>query len=237
MRLALLAGLVAGILAVGLPAFAATTVTPKKTNTNRNTNTNNRNNRNNTANTQPATPANSAASQELVTLRSAYDKADTACSDLIAKLTKDFEATPDMAAALSALKDATDKLNTAKAPVIEKVKASAAYQKALADHEDAANALDKLRNDGADDAQIQAAALKVFEFDAASDKMMADAFAASPDVVAAQAVFNAAQTKVNQMRADFRKSLDTNTDVANAKSARDDAQKALVAAQQRLASK
>lgn len=249
-------GVMALAAALTLPTLApaANTTQPANTNNtnrntnNRNTNTNNQNRNNNRNNTRtqntaptptPATPArpigtDTAANQEIASDKAALDQASTAYNGLIDRLTKEFEATTDMAAALAAMQEASAKLESIKPPLIEKAKASAAYVKISGDLDKYTAQIAKLHEEGAADSEIKTAADKLSECDAAQNKVIADTLAANQEYVITQARYESAQSKARILRGAFITSLEGNKEVVDAKAAVSSAKATLDDAKKRL---
>jgi len=187
-----------------------------------------------------AAPANTAAvnaAQTQVTdAEDALANAQSALQAVTGPLKAAFEASPEMTAAISEVDNATAAQNAAMASLDASLANDVNYQAALKKKTDASTQLESLRNSGASQDQIAAAALEVLNCGTEVNRIRAAAQASDPQLAKTRIALSAANEKVLALRQQFQNGLPNNPQWAAAKKAVDDAQANLSTAKGALAS-
>jgi hypothetical protein len=230
------------IVAVSLLALLApplSTVAPARGptiyrgNTGNNGNGNSRNNR-------PAPPpvdtsARDAAAKDVTDAQTELEKAKADLASVATKLQAQFDATPDMVAALAAQQQAQTADEACHAALSRKLSSDPAYAAAVANKEAAEAKLKALQDaDTSDPDQLTAAATEAMNVRSAVTAIESAAESSDPDVVKSKAALVAATAKVTTLRTQFLQSIRQSSEWTTASKAVDDAQAKLKSAQDAL---
>lgn len=185
----------------------------------------------------PANPANAEidnkpvqdAKAKLAVAQGKVEHAQDAMSALLIQLRKDAEASPAIADAVTALKQAQADYDAATAPILLKVRATPEYTSALADKQAAAkNVLALQAEVPPNQAEITKAATMVLNKGHAITQLESAALAADPTAAALKEKLNAANSRLLKARYAAEQSIKTNPELAVAKKAVEDAQAEVV---------
>ena len=183
----------------------------------------------------PMTATITADQKEVSDDQTALTKAAKYLNDATNKLMVDFDKTPDAVAAKKAVTDADAALQTARDAAVAKMADDPAYKAAVAKETAAKADLAKLRDDDNPDRDaISAKATEVFEDGGATTKLERAALDNNADYVAAQKAASDANTAYAALRNKYKDSIKDDPSLATLKTAHDDAQTKLTAAQTKL---
>jgi len=172
----------------------------------------------------------------LADARSQASKAETALAELVAKLRKEQEAAPDLAAALKAVKDAQEAYDNARQPVLDELAKKPDYQAAVATRDALkARVRDAQAATPPNPDALKDLAVQVMNADAAVGKVESAALALDPKVKEAKEKLDAAATALTALKAKAEDAVKQNPDYVAAKKALDDARTQLAAAERTLA--
>jgi chromosome segregation ATPase len=197
-------------------------------------NSQNQQNAQNNAATAKQKAAVDAARTQVTDAQAELTKANKALDDLVGPLRAKFESSPDMVAALAALKDAQADHDKAAATVAAALANDSNYQAALAKKDVAQDKLDKLRNDGGSQDQITAAAAEVMDVGSTAAQIRFATENGDNNLVQARAKLTAADAKISELNHQFQESLKSDPQWTEAKKAIDDANTKLIAANKSL---
>ena len=156
------------------------------------------------------------------------ERAQDALAKIIGDLHRQAETAPQLSEAQSAIKQAQSDYEAATAPILEKVRATAAYQKALDDKKAAAQQVQQLQSEGsADQEQITKAARIVLDKGRAVTQLETAAVAADPKAAALKQALAAANAKLLKLRHDLEEAIKTNPRVVDARKEVEQAQSEL----------
>jgi len=156
------------------------------------------------------------------------DRAQDALNKTIDDLRHQGQASPDVAAAQTALRQAQSDYDAATAPIVEKVRSTRDYTTALDAKKVAAQHVEDLQNDTPPDQdQITQAAREVLDKGQVLTKMQNDALASDPKITSLKANLDAANQKLLKLRHDLDESIKTNPQVMAARKELEEAQSEL----------
>jgi len=183
----------------------------------------------------PMTVTITADQKEVNDDQTVLTKATKDLNDATNKLMVDFDKTPDAIAAKKVVTDADAAVQTARDAAVTKMGDDPAYKAAVAKETTSKADLDKLRNDDNPDRDaISAKATEVFEDGGAVSKLERAALDGNADYVAAQKAAADANTAYTALRNKYKDSIKDDPSLATLKTAHDDAQSKLTAAQTKL---
>jgi chromosome segregation ATPase len=186
--------------------------------------------------TPPSHQAIDDAAKAVADARGQATKAESTLAELVAKLRKDQEAAPEVAAALKAVKEAQETFDTARQPVLDELGKQPEYQAAVAAREALkARVRDAQAATAPNPDTLRDLAVQVMNADSAVGKLEAAALALDPKVKQAQEKLDAAATALAALKAKGEEAVKQNPEYASAKKALDDARTQLAAAERALA--
>ncbi|HEY7118327.1 MAG TPA: hypothetical protein VH475_17190 [Tepidisphaeraceae bacterium] len=158
------------------------------------------------------------AKSKLALAQGRLEKAQDTLTTLVARLRKEGETAPARAQGEAALKQAQADYDAAAGPVLEKVRASAKYQRALDEKKAATKRVDELNADPATPQEpIAEAARVVLEKGTAVSAIERGALEADANVQRSKAQLDDANKRLLKAKYEFEQSLKNNPEIAEAR--------------------
>jgi chromosome segregation ATPase len=146
------------------------------------------------------------------------ERAQDALAKVIGDLKRQAESAPELSEAQNAIRQAQADYDAATGPILDKVRATPAYQKALEEKKAAAQQVQQLQSEGsADQEQITKAARIVLDKGRAVTQLETAAVAADPKAAALKQNLAAANARLLKLRHDLDESIKTNPQVVDAR--------------------
>jgi chromosome segregation ATPase len=146
------------------------------------------------------------------------ERAQDALAKVIGDLRKQAETAPELSESQAAIKQAQSDYEAATAPILEKVRSTSAYQKALDDKKKAAQRVQDLQAESSDNQdQITQAARIVLDKGRAVTQLETAAVAADPKAADLKARLAAANARLLKQRHDLDESIKVNPQVVEAR--------------------
>jgi hypothetical protein len=172
--------------------------------------------------------------QEITQAQAALDSANKALAEATAKRMRDFEHSPELKAAQKAVDDGVNNLEATRRSVLANLRKSPAYTEAAAKRAAAKATVQSLTDRGANGADMAAASREVDRLDALINALEQSALSDDPTIKTARETLAAATNALKAMKDKFAADGATDAALASVKQARDDAQKKLAAAQEKM---
>ncbi len=181
------------------------------------------------ANAEAKSQADSQAA--LVAARTESTKAEAEFKDVVTQLTKEFDASHEMAAALANQKSAQEAVDGLTKPLIANMASRPDYVAALKEKDAAQAKVKSLRESNGSSQMVSDAAKDAMATGTRLSAIETEAVSANPEVAAGRAKLVAATANVAQMRQKFLDTLKSNPQWIAAKQKMDDSKAALAQAQ------
>lgn len=227
------------VLAVAMLMPATSAFAQRRRGNNNNNNNTNNNNRNNNPPPRPQVdPALKQAIQddtkEVTDDSTAYEAAQKAYDAKVNELRVTFEKGPEFTAAKQSMESAAADLETARKAAIGKLSSNDDYKRAKAQEAVLQTKLDKFKEEGALQKDVDDLMAQMKKLTDVTDKMEQQALAESPDYQDAKKKLADANASMDALRKQFKDSLASNTDLTALAQAKTDAQTKLTAARTKL---
>ncbi|HVX84535.1 MAG TPA: hypothetical protein VH253_06935 [Phycisphaerae bacterium] len=172
--------------------------------------------------------------QQITQAQGALDTASKALADATEKRLRDFEHSPELKAAQKAVDEGVNNLEATRRSVLETLRQSPAYTEASAKLAVAKAKAADLTDRGASAADIAGASKEVDRLDALINALEQSALAGDATIKTARETLAAASNALKTMKDKFAADGASDSTLASLKQARDDAQKKLTAAQDKM---